>query len=111
MTVRVSPRARRVSLRIDATERAVELVVPRRRRHRTMACAFVSQHRGWIAARLAALPAPVRLVEGAVVPVLGVPHRIRRELDRAAAAGRDRRRRDPRARRSRRICRGGCATT
>lgn len=84
MTVRVSPRARRVSLRIDATERAVELVVPRRVAINDC-LRFVSQHRGWIAARIAALPAPVRLVEGAVVPVMGVPHRIRRELDRAAA--------------------------
>ncbi len=84
MTVRVSPRARRVSLRIDATERAVELVVPRRVAIKDC-LRFVSQHRGWIAARIAALPAPVRLVEGAVVPVMGMPHRIRRELDRTAA--------------------------
>ncbi len=43
---------------------------------------FVAGHRGWIAARLEALPRPVPFVEGAIVPVLGVPHRIRRWLDR-----------------------------
>jgi len=84
LTVRVSPRARRVSLRIDAAERGVELVVPRRVAINDC-LRFVSAHRGWIAARIAALPAPVRLIEGAVVPVMGVPHRIRRELDKTAA--------------------------
>ena len=84
LTVRVSPRARRVSLRIDPAERGVELVVPRRVAINDC-LRFVSAHRGWIAARIAALPAPVRLIEGAVVPVMGVPHRIRRELDKTAA--------------------------
>jgi predicted metal-dependent hydrolase len=37
--------------------------------------------RGWIAARLEALPRPVAFVEGAIVPVLGTPHRIRQESD------------------------------
>jgi hypothetical protein len=78
--VRVSPRARLLSLRLDATARAVELVLPRRARIDDCV-RFVSTHRGWISARIAALPPAVRLVEGAVVPVLGMPHRIRRELD------------------------------
>jgi hypothetical protein len=45
---------------------------------------FLAAKRGWVAARLEALPQPVPFVEGAIVPVLGVPHRIRRELDLAA---------------------------
>jgi len=45
---------------------------------------FVQSKRGWIAARLAALPLAVPFAEGAVVPVLGVPHRIRRETDAVA---------------------------
>jgi predicted metal-dependent hydrolase len=78
--VRVSPRARLLSLRLDPTARAVELVLPPRARIDDC-LHFVSAHRGWIVARIAGLPPPIRLVEGAVVPVLGVPHRIRRELD------------------------------
>jgi predicted metal-dependent hydrolase len=46
---------------------------------------FVSRHRGWIAARVAAMPPPQRLTDGATVPVLGVPHRIRQVIEPAAA--------------------------
>src|SRR5579862_1575220 len=83
VALRLSPRARRLSLRVDAASRAVELVLPRRFAAET-AIRFVAAHRGWIAARVAALPPPQSLAEGASVPVFGVPHRIRRELDPAA---------------------------
>jgi predicted metal-dependent hydrolase len=83
VAIRVNPRARRVSLRIDAAARQVELVLPR-----GLALAhglkFLDAQRGWIAARLAALPIAVPFAEGAVVPVLGVPHVIRREMSPAA---------------------------
>jgi hypothetical protein len=85
LKVRVSPRARRVCLRIDAAARAVELVLPRRAALDDC-LRFVDAHRGWIVARLAALPPAVQLVEDAVVPVMGVPHRIRREPDAKAPA-------------------------
>ena len=49
-----------------------------------MASNFFAAQRGWIAARLEALPPPVPFAEGAIVPVFGVPHRIRRETDPAA---------------------------
>ena len=83
LTIRVNPRARRLLLRIDAAERAVELVLPRGvpAEH---GLRFLRAQRGWIAARLEALPRPVPFVEGAIVPVLGVPHRIRAESDPAA---------------------------
>jgi predicted metal-dependent hydrolase len=84
VTIRVSPRARRLSLRIDAASRGVELVLTRRASSE-VAISFVAQHRGWIAARLAAMPPPLRFVEGATVPVFGVPHRIRRVVEPLAA--------------------------
>jgi predicted metal-dependent hydrolase len=78
--VRISARARRISLRIDEAERAVLMVLPvgmpLRRGLR-----FLAEQRGWIATRLAGLPQRVPFVEGAVVPVFGVPHRIRRAID------------------------------
>lgn len=80
LSVRVSARARRVGLRIDAAERRVELVLPRGI-PAELGLRFLRDRRGWIVARLAALPRPVPFIEGAVVPVLGVPHRIRRSLD------------------------------
>ena len=84
VAIRVSPRARRLSLRVDAAARGVELVLPRRAPAEA-ALGFVARHRGWIAARIAAMPPPLRLVDGATVPVLGVPHRIRHMADRGAA--------------------------
>jgi predicted metal-dependent hydrolase len=84
VAIRVSPRARRLSLRIDVASRGVELVLPRRAPAEA-AIEFVARHRGWIAARLAAMPPPSRLIDGAIVPVLGVPHRVRQVTERAAA--------------------------
>ena len=83
ISIRVSLRARRIALRINAAERTVELVLPPGV-PATHGMRFVQSKRGWIAARLAALPLAVPFAEGAVVPVLGVPHRIRRETDAAA---------------------------
>jgi predicted metal-dependent hydrolase len=83
LSIRVNPRARRLLLRVDASSRAVELVLP----YGVPAehgLRFLQAQRGWIAARLDALPEAVPFAEGAIVPVLGVPHRIRRETDPAA---------------------------
>ena len=84
VAIRVSPRARRLSLRVDAVSRGVELVLPRWVSSEA-AIGFVAQHRGWIAARVAAMPLPLRLADGATVPVFGVPHRICRVADAGAA--------------------------
>lgn len=84
VAIRVSPRARRLALRVDAVARGVELVLPRRA-PADVALGFVARHRGWIAARVAALPPPARLADGAIIPLFGVPHRIRRVADAQAA--------------------------
>src|SRR5438045_9197440 len=83
VSIRVSPRARRVGLRIDAAERKVEVILPRGVAVKT-GLRFLETKRAWVTARLEALPQPVPFVEGALVPVLGVVHRIRRGLDPAA---------------------------
>jgi predicted metal-dependent hydrolase len=83
VAIRVSPRARRIALRVDAAERKVELVLPRGV-PTSHGLRFLAAKQGWIAARLAALPRPVPFAEGVIVPVLGIPHRIRREDDNAA---------------------------
>jgi predicted metal-dependent hydrolase len=83
VSIRVSPRARRVGLRIDSAERRVEVVLPRGVPVST-GLRFLAAKRAWVAARLDALPQSVPFVEGAIVPVLGVPHRIGRETDPAA---------------------------
>ena len=83
VAIRVSKRARRLLLRMDAATRRFELVLPPGLPPET-ALQFLEAQRGWIAARLDSLPARVPFAEGAVVPVLGVPHRICREDDPAA---------------------------
>jgi predicted metal-dependent hydrolase len=79
VSIRISPRARRVALRINAADRIVELVLPPGV-PASYGLRFLASKRGWIASRLEALPRPVPFAEGAIVPVLGVPHRICREL-------------------------------
>src|SRR6187549_3794272 len=83
VSIRVNPRARRLLLRIDPAARSIELVLPRGI-PAERGLKFLDAQRGWIAARLEALPQAVPFIEGAVVPVFGVPHRIRRETDPAA---------------------------
>ena len=74
--VRVSRRARRLALKIDAVGDAVELVLPPRTSV-PRALNFLKINRGWLESRLAALPPRLAFEDGAKVPVLGVLHRIR----------------------------------
>lgn len=74
--VRVSRRARRLALKIDAVGDAVELVLPPRTAL-PRALNFLKANRDWVERRLAALPPRVTFADGERVPVLGVPHRIR----------------------------------
>ena len=99
VAIRVSPRARRLSLRVDAAARGGRAGAAARRRRPSTALQFLDAHRGWIAARLAALPPPVPFVDGAVVPVFGRAASHPPRARPGGAAGRDRRRRDPGARR------------
>ena len=76
LKVRAHPRARRIALKIDHDGDAVEMVLPRRC-SRSEALRFLEASRGWIDARLAMLPPRISFVDGALVPVMDVPHRIR----------------------------------
>ncbi|HUB14456.1 MAG TPA: SprT family zinc-dependent metalloprotease [Acetobacteraceae bacterium] len=73
---RRSARARRVSLRIDPRGGNVVVTLPPRA-GRSAGVALLTTHADWIASRLAALPDHVPLIDGATVPICGVPHRIR----------------------------------
>lgn len=72
---RRSARARRISLRIDPCGGGVIVTLPLRAAHRA-GVALLMGHVDWVADRLAALPDAVRLADGALVPICGVPHRI-----------------------------------
>jgi hypothetical protein len=76
LKVRAHPRARRIALKIDHAGDAVEMVLPRRC-SRGEALRFLEASRGWIDSRLATLPPRIPLADGALVPVMDVPHRLR----------------------------------
>ncbi len=73
---RRSARARRVSLRIDPRDGTVVVTLPTRA-GRNAGVALLLTHADWVSDRLAALPEAVPFVDGALVPFLGRPHRIR----------------------------------
>jgi len=80
LTVQRSPRARRISLRIDAAAGGAVLILPA---HLPLAAglAFARQNSGWLSERHARLPAAVPMTDGAVLPLLGVDHPLRHRPD------------------------------
>lgn len=70
LRLRISTRARRMTLRLNVQARVVELVVPRRA-SMARALDFARRHRGWVEARIAALPAIIGFIDGAVLPIHG----------------------------------------
>lgn len=76
LRLRRSDRARRLSLRIDPATLALELVLPRRV-SLAEGLRFAAKQADWIEHRLSRLPPRVILGDGAVVPYLGEPHRLR----------------------------------
>lgn len=75
---RRSLRARRVSLRIDPREGHIVVTLPPRIA-RNAGMALLMNHAAWVMARLAALPGAIPFADGALVPLHGVPHRIRHD--------------------------------
>jgi predicted metal-dependent hydrolase len=73
--VRRHPGARRMTLRISRTRRAVIVTLP-------MQCdigeatPFIHRHIDWVRERLGSLPEPAPFRHGSVMPLRGVPHRL-----------------------------------
>ena len=88
IAVRRSRRARRLALKVDRRRGGIELVLPWRAAL-GRGLGFAAAQADWIAARLADLPAPVDLVDGAVVPFRGVDHRLRHLPGAAAGVRRE----------------------
>lgn len=78
--LRVSPTARRVSLRVDAPTGVVLLVVPKRG-SLARAADFAEKNRKWIDSKLNSLPPTVPFADGMDVPIGGASHRIRHRPD------------------------------
>ena len=75
LTIKPSPRARVMRLRVDPRTGGVVLTLPRRV-SRAKALAWAAGHRLWVEQALAALPEPVPFAPGAMVPLHGLPHRL-----------------------------------
>jgi predicted metal-dependent hydrolase len=67
--------ARRYTLRIHSATRVVVLTIPPRGSLK-QAREFAQKHGSWIAARLRRLPQPVPFIDGTVLPLRGVDHRV-----------------------------------
>lgn len=77
LRVRRSSRAQRLALRVMPASGEVELVVPLRASVK-QGVAFAREKAVWLKAHLSKLPPPVPFADGAVIPVLDQPRRIRR---------------------------------
>ena len=74
--VRHQPRARRYNLRIVSANGEVVLTIPKGGTYER-GLDFVSRHEDWLADRLARHPEPVPFEDGRLLPLRGVPHRLR----------------------------------
>lgn len=80
LVVRRNKRARRLLLRVQSTDGSVVLTLPQRV-PLAEGLRFLEASRGWVAARMAALPPAVALADGAIMPIRGVPHPVRHRPD------------------------------
>lgn len=80
LVVRRNKRARRLLLRVQSSDGSVVLTLPQRV-PLAEGLRFLEASRGWVAARMAALPPAVALADGAIMPIRGVPHPVRHRPD------------------------------
>lgn len=73
LTIRVSPTARRLRLKVDSRSRSLLLTVPRRVSQRS-ALAWAAGHRDWAERALAAIPVGDAIGPGSVIPFQGEAH-------------------------------------
>lgn len=75
-----SPRAKRLSLRLDTKNRVFTLVMPKGVSTKR-AKAFAIQHEEWMEQKLAELPQPILLQHGTIIPIFGQRYRIKVKYD------------------------------
>lgn len=78
LMVRVSPRARRIGLRVDPRIGGAELVLPKGVSTKK-GLNFAATKSDWLWDHIAALPKPIPFIDGSVIPVMGLTRRIRHE--------------------------------
>ena len=88
VTLLWNERARRYTLRLRGSVREPVVTIPARGKL-SEARAFLDRNRGWLQARLAALPAATPLADGAFIPLRGTPVRIVHKQGRGIVSLRD----------------------
>lgn len=73
--VKISPKAKRLALRLDSHARRINLVIPKRASLKK-AYEFAEQNQHWIADKINALPDPVPFIDGAIIPIMGKNKRL-----------------------------------
>ena len=73
--IRRSARAKRMTLRVDFSDRVVYLVIPKRAALRK-AYAFARENQSWIDAQLEKIPAPIPYENGRILPLFGEDTRL-----------------------------------
>ena len=73
--VKISPKAKRLALRLDSHARRINLVVPKRASLKK-AYEFAELNQEWITDKINALPEPVPFVDGAIIPLMGKNRRL-----------------------------------
>jgi predicted metal-dependent hydrolase len=84
VNVRLNPRARRMVMRVNPVSGEVTVTAPARA-GRAAALAFVRGEIAWVSRQRAAVPKPVALAPGSLVPFLGIAHRIRAAAEKGPA--------------------------
>lgn len=76
--VRLNPRARRITLRVDHTRRHAVLTAPAKR-HLGRAERLLRENAVWLSETLSSLPQAAPFLDGAAIPLRGEPHTIRHD--------------------------------
>lgn len=75
LRIEISPRARRISLRVDVADPGIIVVRPKRASDKFV-LDFVASKRQWIEHQLKKLPQPIALADGMTIGILGADHAI-----------------------------------
>lgn len=76
--VKISPKAKRLALRLDGRARRVNLVIPKRASLKK-AYEFAELNSAWIKDKIEGLPCPVPYVNGTTLPIMGINRTLRIE--------------------------------
>lgn len=68
--VKISPKAKRLALRLDSRARRINLVIPKRASMQK-AYEFAESYQDWIADKIRNLPCPVPYTDGTILPIMG----------------------------------------